>query len=84
MVAYGGLFALCCGLPLALAAGISAGFAGYLVGGILMAVFGGLAGIFMVIALLARRSQRLNSAQVEALNPEVERRIEAMRKSEGK
>ncbi len=75
---------LCCGLPLAVAAGITAALAGYFIGGVLMAIFGGVAVLFFALAITRRRARQGHSRNVERVDPEILKAIEVGRKSEGR
>lgn len=79
-LALGGLVALCCGLPLVLAAGLALGSAGYLLGGVLVAVLGGLAGVVMAIFYLGRRARRQDAGGAEDVGADLLLKIETMRK----
>lgn len=81
-LAIGTMLALCRGLPLVLVAGIALGSAGYFVGGILLAILGGLAGTLIAIGYLARRARRRNPRQGEDVDPDLLLRIETLREGE--
>ncbi len=58
LLAVGASLAVCCGLPVIVGAGIVAGFAGFLLGGVLVAVLGVIVAAGLALLFLGKRRNR--------------------------